>query len=56
MAAAAHILESDPSWRGWEYYLVTTTGGHDPSRVASTWTAQEVHDAYWDLCLAGVLG
>ena len=55
MKVAARILGKDHTWRGWEFYTVTTRGGFDPTVVASEWSAADVHDAYWDIMLRAVL-
>lgn len=55
MTNAATELSKDANWRGWEFFTVTTRGGHDPTVVARSWTAQDVHDAYWDILLRGMI-
>jgi hypothetical protein len=49
------VLARDVTWRGYEFWVVTAIGGYDPTAVAERWTAQDVHDCYWDLALKGVL-
>jgi hypothetical protein len=48
-------MARDKTWRGWAFWLVTTDGGHSPAVVASEWSAQDVHDAYYDLLLRRAL-
>ena len=43
-------------WRGLEFWYVHTIGGHDPQTMAARWGVRDVHDAYYDLRLRGIVG
>lgn len=48
-------LKGSPGWRGWWFWQVTTVGGHDPARVATSWSVPQVVDAAIGLMIKGIL-
>lgn len=40
-----------PEWLGWEFWWVTMYGRYNPREVATTWSLDEIHAAYFALRL-----